>query len=205
LAAGIVKSIEPLVGGHIARYDDTFNPRAFGDLMAAWGAGTILIESGAWTDDPQKQYLRATNFVAILHALDAIATGAYTSWDPAPYLDLPPNGRRIPDLLITGGTVAVSGLPPLQADLLVSYGRPLLQQEGEIVDIGDMGGAEAQDTLRVDGLYLIPMDEALDEWGTLDVGFPARFIVAEDAAGTRERFRFLGGPPSASEPDSGGS
>ena len=37
VASVIVGAIDPLVGGRVARYDDTFNPRAFGDLMAAWG------------------------------------------------------------------------------------------------------------------------------------------------------------------------
>ncbi len=82
VATLLIEAMEPLVGAHIAKYDDTFNPRAFGDLMGAWGASTVLIESGAWEDDPQKQHLRKTNFVGILTALDAIATGRYVEYDP---------------------------------------------------------------------------------------------------------------------------
>jgi len=82
VAALLIQAMDPLVRGHIAKYDDTFNPRAFGDLMGAWGASTVLIESGAWAGDPQKQYLREANFVGILNALDAIATGRYTRYDP---------------------------------------------------------------------------------------------------------------------------
>ena len=58
VATLLIESMEPLVGDHIAKYDDTYNPRAFGDLMGAWGASTVLIEAGAWQDDPQKQHLR---------------------------------------------------------------------------------------------------------------------------------------------------
>ncbi len=187
------------MGDHIAKYDDTFNPRAFGDLIGAWGASTVLIESGAWADDPEKQHLRKTNFVGILEALDAIATGRYDDYDPAVYDGLRYNGRRVPDLLIAGGTVAVPGLPELRADILVNYAEPLLKEGGRIADIGDMGETEAQDTLDVTGLYLIPMPEARDPRGGIDTGLPAMFIVAEDPAGTRVRFRFEGGPPKPEE------
>ncbi len=195
VASLLVDLMDPLVHGHIAKYDDTFNPRAFGDLIGAWGASTVLIESGAWADDPQKQYLRKTNFVGILEALDGIATDRYADYDTSLYDSLRYNGRRVPDLLITGGTIAVPGLPELQADLLVSYEQPLLKEGGRISDIGDMGESEAQDTLDVSGLYLIPMREARDSLGGIDTGLPARFIVAEDPAGARVRFRFEGGPP----------
>ena len=195
VASVLVEAMRPLVTDHIAKYDDTFNPRAFGDLVGAWGASTVLIESGAWPDDPQKQHLRKTNFVGILSALEAIATGAYAGYDPGIYDALEFNGRRVPDLLIAGGTLAVPGLPTLEADVLVDYALPLQKQGGVISDIGDMGGTEAQDTLDVSGLFLIPMPEARDGRGGIDTGRPAHFIVADDAEGRRVRFRFEGRPP----------
>lgn len=191
----LMEAVEPLVGNHIAKYDDTFNPRAFGDLMGAWGASTILIESGAWADDPQKQHLRKTNFVGILTALDAIATGRYAMYDPDIYENLAYNGRRVTDLLVRGGTVAVPGIPTLEADLLVNYDRPLLGEGGVITDIGDLGLSDAQDTLDVSGLYLIPTSAALDADGGLNTGARAHFIVAEDQAGRRVRYVFEGRMP----------
>ncbi len=195
VATLLIEAVEPLVGNHIAKYDDTFNPRAFGDLMGAWGASTILIESGAWEDDPQKQHLRKTNFVGILSALDAIATGRYEQYDPNVYESLEYNGRRVTDLLIVGGRIAVPGIAPLEADVLVNYDLPLLRQDAVIADIGDMGTSEAQDTLDVSGLFLIPTRDALDEDGGLNTGAPAHFIVAEDREGRRVRFLFEGRMP----------
>lgn len=194
VASLLVQAMEPLVGGHMAKYDDSFNPRAFGDLIGAWGSSTILIESGGWRDDPQKQHLRRTNFVGILAALEAIATGAYAGHDVAVYESLAFNGRRVPDLLVMGGTLAVPGRPTLRADLLVNYDRPLLEEGGIIEDIGDLEGSEATDTLRVDGLYLVPARDALDADGGLNTGAQADFTVAEDPEGTRVRFRFQGRP-----------
>jgi len=77
----------------------------------------------------------------------------------------------------------------------VSYGRPLLRSEGVIADIGDLDGVEAQDTLDIDGLFLVPLPPALDEEGALGTGAPAHFVVAEDAEGQVVRSRFEGGPP----------
>ncbi len=196
VASLIVEAVGPLVGEHVAKYDDSFNPRAFGDLIGAWGSSTVLIESGGWADDPQKQHLRRTNFVALLAALDGIASGRYEQYSTDAYERLAFNGRRVPDLLVRGGTLAVPGLPALEADLLVNYGRPLLRERGVIVDIGDMGEAEAQDTLDVSGLFVIPEPEALSEDGALNTGAPAHFVVAGTADGRDVRLRFPGGPPN---------
>ena len=84
VCAVVSRAVEPLVGGHVTRYDDAFNRQAFGDLMGAWGASTILIESGGWPGDPQKQHLRMATFVGILSAFAAIADGSYAEVDFAP-------------------------------------------------------------------------------------------------------------------------
>ena len=82
IAATIATILGGNIQGRIAKYDDTFNPRAFGDLMQQWGTSTVLIESGALPGDPEKQRLRALNVAGILGALDAIATGSYHTRGP---------------------------------------------------------------------------------------------------------------------------
>ncbi len=154
VAAAVRDAVEPFVGGHVTRYDDTFNPRAFGDLMQQWGVSTVLIESGGWRDDPEKQYLRKVNFVAFLSVLDAIATGAYMDADPERYLELPFNGRSVDDLLLLGGTLVAPGMPPYAADLALNYEWPLRREEARIVDVGDLREYEARDTLDVSGLFV---------------------------------------------------
>jgi hypothetical protein len=194
----MIRAMDPMVGGHITKYDDTFNPRAFGDLITQWGTSTILIESGGWEDDPQKQYLRKVNFVAILAALESIATGSYEGVGRDAYLSLPPNGRRIGDLLITSGTVVIPGLPEYRADLLISYEEPLLEERGTISDIGDLSEVEARDTLSLADLYIHPTEEALERVGggvQIAPGAPATFRVTRDREGREVLWSFLGGPP----------
>ncbi len=64
-----------------------------------------------------------------------------------------------------------------------------------------MGETEAQDTMDVSGLYLVPIADALDAQGGLAVGAPALFLLTEDPAGLRVTLRFEGGPPSAPSPE----
>ena len=188
VAAVVRGAAEPLVRGHVTRYDDTFNPRAFGDLMQSWGTSTVLIESGGWRDDPEKQYLRRVNFVALLTALDAIATGAYAAADPAAYETLPENGRNVGDLLVRGASIVVPGLEPYRADVMIEFGDPLELRNGRVVEIGDLADSAARDTLDAAGLFLHPGPEVLAPAApgraALLVDRPASFVLrrTRDAA-----------------------
>ena len=191
------QAVEPLVGGHIARYDDTFNPRAFGDLTTTWGASAVLVESGVWPDDPEKQHLRRANFVGLLAALHAIADRSYADADERLYEELPMNGRSIPDLLVTGGTLVLPGLDPVAADLLVEFRNGARRTDGYVSEIGDLGGREAIDTLDLSGLYVIPAAAMLErsEGPQLQPGAPAHFQVARTPDGP-VLWRFDGALPT---------
>jgi hypothetical protein len=181
VAAVVRRAVDPLVEGHVARYDDTFNPRAFGDRMQSWGTSTVLIESGGWRDDPEKQHLRTVTFVALLSALDAIATGAYESADPGWYEGLPGNGARVNDLLVRGGTVVLPGMDPYRADLAVDYADPLSREGGRIVEVGDLAGAAARDTLDAAGLFVHSAPGAAPAPGA-----PAAFTLRRGREATSE-------------------
>ncbi len=197
IASAIARAVEPVVGPHVTRYDDAFNPRAFGDLISAWGASAVLIESGGLEGDPQKQRLRQANFVALGHAFEVIATQRWDDIGPDVYESLPPNGRAVSDLLILGGTVVVDGRPGVREvsmDLLVGYDQPLLRRGGTIRDLGDLDGYQSLDTLDASGLYILPTAEMHPTDGILAPGTPARFDLARDPDGRDVVVRFDGGP-----------
>ena len=188
VAVAVRAVLEPYVGGHIAKWDDTYNPRAFGDLTAGAGVSTLLIESGGIEGDVQKQRLRRLNFLALLGALDAIATGAHAGLPLEHYEELPENGKVWSDLLVSGATLVLPGQSPVRVDVLVDFEQPLLERGGRIADIGDLAGAGARRTIRADGLYLLPHappDAGADvEAGPFQPGVPAYFHLSRDPAGT---------------------
>jgi hypothetical protein len=156
VAARIVETLRSEIPGRMAHYDDTYNPRAFGDHMQAWGTSTVLIESGALPDDPEKQRLRAINFAAILSALDGMATGDYVNADSAAYESLPFNAGGARSLLIIGGTLVLPGLGPLQADVAIDYEDQLHKAQPILRDVGDLSTSVAVDTLDAAGLFIHP-------------------------------------------------
>jgi beta-lactamase class A len=154
LTAFISGAVAPFVGDHLTRYDDSYNARAFGDLMQSWGVSTVLIETGSWRGDESKHFLRSVNFAAITSALDAIASGAYETTDERLYTSLPENGRSLNDLIVQGGTLVVPGLAPVRADIAIdaaAVGGPAVTQ---IVDVGDLSGSAARDTIDARGLFV---------------------------------------------------
>jgi len=179
--------LEPYIAGHIAKWDDTFNARAFGDLTQQAGVSTILIESGGIEGDPQKQQLRKLNFLALVGALDAIATGAYAGLPHAPYEELPENGDTWPDLLVSGGTLAVPGQPPARVDVIVDFEQPLLWREGRIREVGDLAGRNARRTIDATGLYIVPFHPSGPTAGrgtpAFGTGTAAHFHLSRDPEG----------------------
>lgn len=91
LAAIMRVAADSLVDGRVTRYDEEYNSQAFGDAMQSWGTSTVLIETGSWEDDADKDYLRQVNFALLLVALDAIATGSFEHADLHEYDTLPGN------------------------------------------------------------------------------------------------------------------
>ncbi len=184
VAATIVAALDDSLHGRVGKYDDSFNPRAFGDLVQHWGTSTVLIESGALPDDPEKQRLRARNVVAILAALDAIATGSYADADLDLYESLPYNAGGAYDLLVVGGELVIPGQPAMRADVAINYEEAVRQQDGRVREVGDLEGAVALDTLDISGRFLHPRREALNQvegGARLDIGAAAKFDIRAGA------------------------
>jgi hypothetical protein len=165
IAAGLARDFESQIPGRVSKYDDTFNPRAFGDLMGQWGTSTILIESGAMPNDPDKQALRRLNAAAILRTLDAIATRSYEQFDPADYEKLLFNTGGALDLLVRGGRIVLPGLAPIVADVAINFEDPVARTGGRIRDVGDLAGTIAVDTIDATGAFIHPRAEALTSNG----------------------------------------
>ena len=165
VASRMREVLEREIPGRVAKYDDAFNPRAFGDLIQQWGTSTVLVESGALPNDPEKQRLRAVNVVAILTALRTIATGDYRGANPATYESLPVNAGSALDVVITGARLVLPGEAPMLVDISMNYEDALKQGRMRVREVGDLSGVTALDTINASGLFLHPAASMLTEQG----------------------------------------
>ncbi|MER0439039.1 M14 family zinc carboxypeptidase [Emticicia sp. W12TSBA100-4] len=106
---GMHQTLQQFIPGHLGRWNDDHEPRAFGDNIAKWGSSLILIESGGYKEDIEKQFIRKLNFVAILTGLQAIAEQSYTNFELKTYEAIPNNDRYIFDLLIRNAEFVHNG------------------------------------------------------------------------------------------------
>lgn len=103
--------IQKYAPGQVGRYNDDFEPRAFGDNIQKWGTSAILIESGGYPNDPEKQEIRKLNYVSILSAIYTIAKENYKDIPLSDYEKIPENDRKLFDLKIEGLTYMLLGKP----------------------------------------------------------------------------------------------
>lgn len=90
-AAAITRTLHEFIPGAIARYDEDWSPRAFGDNLTAWGTPVVLIESGAVPAGMAFHDLTRLNFVALLATLHDLVADDLAGHDPALYERLPRN------------------------------------------------------------------------------------------------------------------
>ena len=88
------------IPGHIAKYRDDYEPRAFGDNFQKWGTSTVLVESGIWKDDADGQFIRKLNFMSFITSFYSIATKSYKHESAKTYDQIPENEERFFDLIL---------------------------------------------------------------------------------------------------------
>ena len=203
LCAVIRDALEPFAPGQIGRYDDEFEVRAFGDNVTLWGTPVVLIETGAWPSVQPDAALVRLNFIAILSALDSLASKSVERADPQRYDSLPMNQSRAFYILVRNATVINgAGVPPFIADVGVIANRRVrlapgsrdLQVSLVIDDIGDLRTSGGLTTIDGTGMTIVPIEEDLEvgrvvdlpEWkskrsASIAVGEPARFALLKPA------------------------
>ena len=101
--------LSKIIPGHVAKYTDDFEPRAFGDNFQKWGTSTILIESGGWKDDTEKQFLRKINFITLLSSFESIAKGNYNRFTSEIYDQIPLNDKYMMDVILRNLKTSMEG------------------------------------------------------------------------------------------------
>ncbi|AWX46080.1 hypothetical protein HME9304_03112 [Flagellimonas maritima] len=153
--------IQKYAPGQVGRYNDDFEPRAFGDNIQKWGTSTILIESGGYANDVEKQEIRKLNYVSILSAIYTIAKGSYQDISIADYEKIPKNDRKLFDLKIENVTYELLG-----KDYILDLGIHRQEVDDEnhesfyyrsmIADQGDLSTYYGYETFDATGYKIVP-------------------------------------------------
>jgi hypothetical protein len=164
LGAFTARILSIVAEGHITRYDDTYEPRAFGDRLQAAGTSTLLMESGHWLNDPEKRFIRTLNYVALLSCLRAIGSGAFEDEELDHYLDLPPNGKKLFDVVIRGCELSHPGgwRQPVDVGLEVRHPGNGESPRCIVRELGDLNGFGGLETIALVRRTLPPEFARLD-------------------------------------------
>ncbi len=119
VSSAVARALEPFVPGGIGRYDEDWNPRAFGDNVTAWGTPVVLIESGGAPPGRPLTDLTRLNYVALLTALHGLVRDDLAGETPDLYESLKRNEENLwTDVLLEGGRVWQPGAgQPYRADV----------------------------------------------------------------------------------------
>ena len=119
VCSAIARALEPFVPGGIGRYDEDWNPRAFGDNVTAWGTPVVLIESGGVMPGRPLSDLTRLNYVALLTALHGLVRDDLAGETADLYEGLKRNDDGYwTDVLLAGGRVFQPGAgEPYRADV----------------------------------------------------------------------------------------
>ncbi len=155
------QALQYYIPGQVGRYDDTFEPRAFGDNMQRWGTSTVLIESGGYANDPEKQTIRRLNFMLLATGLHAIATQRYADEQLADYQKIPRNNRRLYDLVLrsvrykAAGEMRTADLGILREEVPINGHRDFFYRS-RIQELGDLSDHYGYRELDATGLVAVP-------------------------------------------------
>lgn len=145
VASLFAQIMQQFIPGHIAKWDDTFEPRAFGDNIQKSGTSTILIESGGWKNDPCKFFIRKLNCIGLLVSLYAIAIEETTTVEIEPYEQLLFNAELGYDCIIRNASLKANDkVASVKIDIGINYDTKFNELTSEvetyakIVEIGDL-------------------------------------------------------------------
>ena len=119
VCSAIARALESFVPGGIGRYDEDWNPRAFGDNLTSWGTPVVLIESGGIPPGRPLTDLTRLNYVGLLSVLHGLVRDDLAGETPDLYERLKRNDDGTwTDVLLTGGRVWQPGAgDPYRADV----------------------------------------------------------------------------------------
>ncbi|MEJ2195426.1 MAG: M14 family zinc carboxypeptidase [Ignavibacteriaceae bacterium] len=161
------------IPGHISKYKDDYEPRAFGDKFSEANTSIILIESGTWRGDREKMFLRKLNFITMINSFKSIAEGSFVKESLNTYKSIPQNESQMMDFIIRNATVTSKG-DEVSVDVGINYEEINTEDsrnfyyKAKIEDIGDLSVFSGFQELDATGMHLELGKTYIEEVNSLD-------------------------------------
>ena len=156
IISGLTRIITNYIPGHIAKFEEEYEPRSFGDTFQGLGTSTILIESGGWKDDKEKQFIRKLNFILLLSAINSIIDNDYNNETYELYNNLPLNKEVLYDLILRNLKIKKESKVSL-IDIGINNNENFDEKSGNIKiissleEVGDLSNFFGNEEYNLDG------------------------------------------------------
>ena len=153
--------LNEFIPGHVAKYSDDFEPRAFGDNFTKWGTSTVLVESGGWRNDRERQFQRKINYLILLMSFKSIAEKTYDEIPLNVYESIPSNEKQMMDAIYRNLKVLNGGKEYL-IDIGINFEEKDFDNHnkfylaGSIEDLGDLSVFSGYDDFDFSGYTVEP-------------------------------------------------
>lgn len=161
------RELQKIIPGRVAKYSDDHEPRSFGDNFSRQETSVILIESGFYPGDPEKEFIRELNFRALLTSFYLIAGKYYEQGATEEYFKIPENEERFFDIMLKGASLYTGGRKfiidiGINRSESTKNGAKEFYYKGTIEGVGDLSTYTAHEILDCTGLTLEPgrLDDA---------------------------------------------
>lgn len=157
LIAELTETIDKFMPRQVAKYYDDFEPRAFGDNIQKWGTSVVLIESGGYPNDTEKQYIRKINFITMMAGIYSIGNLSYQKYTFEQYNAIPFNERLLKSIIVRGLTLK-NNKKDYKADIAYSYAEKPINNhsdfyyENVIDEIGDLSVFYGYQEINCEGM-----------------------------------------------------
>jgi hypothetical protein len=181
--SGINDELQLHIPKHVGRFDDEHEPRAFGDNFQRLGTSTILVESGGYRNDLEKQFVRKLVFGAILSGLEQICLNSYSFKSEEEYFKIPENSKRHFSIIIRKCKI-VNGNREYRADIGLIAEESLDERNNRylrylVEDLGDLEGFFGYEEIVSNDLELFSNEEImLDKPANFNITSSSELILS---------------------------
>jgi hypothetical protein len=179
IISGLIRIMNNYIPGHISKYEEGYEPRSFGDTFQGLGTSTILIESGGWKDDKEKQFIRKLNFILLLSAINTIIDNDYDNESYELYNNLSFNKEYLYDLILRNLRIKNENKVSL-IDIGINNNEDFDENSGNtkiiscIEEIGDLTNFYGNEDCDLAGYYVEPIG------GRLKIGDTTNILIKKD-------------------------